>query len=362
MQSPPMTTNPPGNTRSNPLYLQHLKTLIASDKSETSTAEFTPSTTSSQVDERSLPEAHDSEPEVMEEAKEGSSTLREEIQPTKTENTAVQAEPKAPESPETKQKKSVCKKHNKASKKHKKRSKNKDESSSSDESSSTDSSSDSETDEEESEESEGEKDSEEERKQRRKQKQKAKKVKNLIEKRKAKSRKPLETSDEESESEESDESSSEEEDKRKKSKSSKKKRSKAKLDALADEQATLELQKLMGGLGRRPGHGLGGLRRRGGRQPAVDDQLLRQLAKGKKKQKQKRGSKADFVRVDQLWDSSIHNYKLTETTEDVDANEYDQYVFTVRRKFDWENKYTDTVVDIKIKPLKEALTHVMGAV
>ena len=66
--------------------------------------------------------------------------------------------------------------------------------------------------------------------------------------------------------------------------------------------------------------------------------------------------------MDQLWDSSIHNYKLTETTEDADADEYDQYVFTVRRKFDWENKYTDTVVDIKSKPLKEALTHVMGAV
>ena len=75
-----------------------------------------------------------------------------------------------------------------------------------------------------------------------------------------------------------------------------------------------------------------------------------------------RGSKVDFVRVDQLWDSSIHNYKLTETAEDADADEYDQYVFTVRRKFDWENKYTDTVVDVKSKPLKEALTHVMGAV
>ena len=66
--------------------------------------------------------------------------------------------------------------------------------------------------------------------------------------------------------------------------------------------------------------------------------------------------------MDQLWDSSIHNYKLTETAEDADADEFDQFVFTVRRKFDWENKYTDTVIDIKSKPLKEALTHVMGAV
>ena len=63
-----------------------------------------------------------------------------------------------------------------------------------------------------------------------------------------------------------------------------------------------------------------------------------------------------------MWDNTIHNYKLTETVEDPDANEYDQYIFTVRRKFDWENKYTDTVVDIKSKPLRDALQHVMEGV
>ncbi|KAL8685339.1 MAG: hypothetical protein Q9224_005857, partial [Gallowayella concinna] len=115
-----------------------------------------------------------------------------------------------------------------------------------------------------------------------------------------------------------------------------------------------------------------GLRLRGGRsgrgrggRAQIDDKTLKKALKAKSKEKgkkKKRGSKVDFVRVDQLWDSSIHNYKLTETAEDADADEYDQYVFTVRRKFDWENKYTDTVVDIKSKPLKEALTHVMGAV
>jgi hypothetical protein len=63
-----------------------------------------------------------------------------------------------------------------------------------------------------------------------------------------------------------------------------------------------------------------------------------------------------------VWDSSIHNYKLTDTNEDADADEYDQYIFTVRRKFDWEGKYKDTVVDIKSKPLKEALNEVMDGV
>lgn len=63
-----------------------------------------------------------------------------------------------------------------------------------------------------------------------------------------------------------------------------------------------------------------------------------------------------------VWDNSIHNYKLTETVEDPDADEWDQYIFTVRRKFDWENKYTETVVDIKSKPLRDALQHVMDGV
>ena len=63
-----------------------------------------------------------------------------------------------------------------------------------------------------------------------------------------------------------------------------------------------------------------------------------------------------------VWDDTIHNYKLTETVDDPAANEWDQYIFTVRRRFDWENKYTETVVDIKSKYLKDALTKVMDGV
>ena len=63
-----------------------------------------------------------------------------------------------------------------------------------------------------------------------------------------------------------------------------------------------------------------------------------------------------------VWDSTIHNYKLTETIDDPDADEWDQYIFTIRRKFDWENKYTETVVDIKSKPLRDALAYIMDGV
>lgn len=63
--------------------------------------------------------------------------------------------------------------------------------------------------------------------------------------------------------------------------------------------------------------------------------------KGKKEKtsKKKRASKLEFKRVDQLWDSTIHNYKLTDTAEDEESSEYDQYLFNVRRTFDWEGKY-----------------------
>ena len=40
-----------------------------------------------------------------------------------------------------------------------------------------------------------------------------------------------------------------------------------------------------------------------------------------------------------MWDSSIHNYRLSDTAEDEESSEYDQYLFTVRRTFDWEGKF-----------------------
>lgn len=63
--------------------------------------------------------------------------------------------------------------------------------------------------------------------------------------------------------------------------------------------------------------------------------------------------------MDRIWDSSRHQYVLKATAEDPDVGEYDQYVFQVRRRFDWENKYLSTVLDIKSKALKEVLTDVM---
>lgn len=120
----------------------------------------------------------------------------------------------------------------------------------------------------------------------------------------------------------------------------------------------LQQQQLQGLGGHGLGGGWGGLARRGRGGLAGGARLAarnaKQLAalgldaggkksKKEKKTKKKRASKLEFKRVDQLWDSSIHNYKLTDTAEDEESSEYDQYLFNVRRTFDWEGKYKVTI-------------------
>ncbi|KAI6801864.1 P-loop containing nucleoside triphosphate hydrolase protein [Hortaea werneckii] len=77
-----------------------------------------------------------------------------------------------------------------------------------------------------------------------------------------------------------------------------------------------------------------------------------------KSKSSKKHAPSEYKRVDQLWDSTIHNYKLKESAED-DETEFAEYAFLVRRCFNWENKYTDTVVDIKSKQLRAVLAEVM---
>ena len=72
----------------------------------------------------------------------------------------------------------------------------------------------------------------------------------------------------------------------------------------------------------------------------------------------KQSFSTQYKRVDQLWDTTIHNYKLKESVDD-DESEFAEFAFLVRRTFDWQNKYRDTVVDIKSKQLRAALAEVM---
>ena len=81
------------------------------------------------------------------------------------------------------------------------------------------------------------------------------------------------------------------------------------------------------------------------------------LHNGKQKRKTPR---LDYKRVEQVWDNSIHNYKLQDTAESTADNMYEDYLFHVRRNFDWEGKYKATFIDIKSKLLRECLQDVMG--
>lgn len=87
----------------------------------------------------------------------------------------------------------------------------------------------------------------------------------------------------------------------------------------------------------------------------------RSSVKSSSSTKRKSSRKADaleYKRVDQLWDSTIHNWKVKESAED-EESEFAEYAFLVRRRFDWENKYQNTVIDIKSKQLRAVLAEVM---
>ncbi|KIL86775.1 hypothetical protein FAVG1_10031 [Fusarium avenaceum] len=82
----------------------------------------------------------------------------------------------------------------------------------------------------------------------------------------------------------------------------------------------------------------------------------------KKKSKDKKAKNPAFKRVDQVWDTNIHNYKLQDTADANNDAQYQDYIFHVRRTFDWEGKYRATVIDIKSKLLRECLQDVIGNV
>lgn len=78
--------------------------------------------------------------------------------------------------------------------------------------------------------------------------------------------------------------------------------------------------------------------------------------------KTKNSKRFDFRRVDWIWDNTMHNYRLQDTIASDSEGRFDDYVFHVRRTFDWEGKYRATLVDIKSKLLRECLQDVIGNV
>lgn len=95
-----------------------------------------------------------------------------------------------------------------------------------------------------------------------------------------------------------------------------------------------------------------------------DDYLdgLERSSKSKSRKSVKRRQRLEFKRVDHVWDSEIHNFKLQDTAESTQNSRYDEYLFHVRRTFDWQGKYKATIIDIKSKQLREALCDAMGQI
>ena len=104
--------------------------------------------------------------------------------------------------------------------------------------------------------------------------------------------------------------------------------------------------------------GLGGLPASTGAgvDPSVDgtQTQCRKQAMGNKPPK-----RPDFRRVDQVWDSQIHDFTLQNTAEPK-AVIADDVPFQVRRVFDYNGRYKATLVDIKSEPLRDCLQAIVG--
>ncbi|KAF2744261.1 hypothetical protein M011DRAFT_480089 [Sporormia fimetaria CBS 119925] len=77
----------------------------------------------------------------------------------------------------------------------------------------------------------------------------------------------------------------------------------------------------------------------------------------KEKEKKRKNGKPEFKRVDQVWDNELRDFKMVDSAETKDQDL--DSVFTVRRKFSYENEYRYTVVDIKSKLLQRSLIELL---
>jgi hypothetical protein len=92
----------------------------------------------------------------------------------------------------------------------------------------------------------------------------------------------------------------------------------------------------------------------------LDEPTENLWASRKKEINGEKATKLDFRRVDQVWDTNLHNFRLQDTVVGAKDTQDGKFLFNVRRNFDWDGKFIDTVVDIKSKLLREALQKVMG--
>lgn len=73
-----------------------------------------------------------------------------------------------------------------------------------------------------------------------------------------------------------------------------------------------------------------------------------------------RASKMEYKKLDELFNKHIYDFYLTETATEGNTKEdkWEEYVFVVIRKFDFQNKYLKTVVDVKSVEIRDVLREV----
>ncbi|KAF2817568.1 P-loop containing nucleoside triphosphate hydrolase protein [Mytilinidion resinicola] len=73
------------------------------------------------------------------------------------------------------------------------------------------------------------------------------------------------------------------------------------------------------------------------------------------KQPRIRASKVEFKLVNEIWDRAKCKYKIVETSESSEDDEYEEYLFIVRQQFDKNNKSFSTFLDMKSEELRDIL-------
>ncbi|KAH0611205.1 uncharacterized protein H6S33_011632 [Morchella sextelata] len=74
-----------------------------------------------------------------------------------------------------------------------------------------------------------------------------------------------------------------------------------------------------------------------------------------------RASKMEFKRLDEVYNKAIHDFYLAESSTSPSAKDdkWEEYIFVVRRRFDYQNKFLKSYVDIKSVDLRDVLREVL---
>lgn len=269
------------------------------------------------------------------------------------EPTIVSDDVKSSSLKKSKSNKCVNTKHKKKARSGKRKAHRKGKKAAHDDSSEESSSSEDDSDSEDEDESDSSSAEERVRKKKAKAKAKSKQVKKLKAKQRKKKQQESSSESEESSSEESESASEEETSPKKKSKKKSKVPEVESDDAASASEPKNDVDQqiieLMGKIAELQATSKSSKRRRSS---------SKKLAKSKSVKKDTAAVALAYKRVDWLWDSAIHNYKLKESAEE-EEGEFGEYAFLVKRKFDWEGQYSSTVVDIKSKLLRSVLAEVM---